>query len=184
MIACACPIGRMKHRRPIFSKTSISPVTDRKIEAFYAEWTQTGQIAGRRGAQMPAPTLGIVPSSTTTAELGAVATMPPRHAGPPLMVALAWALLAWSTPVTAAPKDAIRAFVERVNEASVSFFSSGSEADARERCRTLLAWAFDVPTKGKEALGRAWGKADNHSRGRNSNTSSLGRRVEGLPQCS
>jgi len=101
-----------------------------------------------------------------------------------LMVALAWALLAWSTPVTAAPKDAIRAFVERVNEASVSFFSSGSEADARERCRTLLAWAFDVPTKGKEALGRAWGKADNHSRGRNSNTSSLGRPVEGLPQCS
>jgi len=41
-IACACPIGRMKHRRPIFSKTSISPVTDRKMEAFYAEWTQTG----------------------------------------------------------------------------------------------------------------------------------------------
>jgi hypothetical protein len=43
MIACACPIGRMKHRRPIFSKASISPVTDRNMEAFYAEWTQTGQ---------------------------------------------------------------------------------------------------------------------------------------------
>jgi phospholipid transport system substrate-binding protein len=94
---------------------------------------------------------------------GRGATMPPRHAGPLLMVALAWALLAWSTPVTAASKDA-RAFVERVNEASVNFFSSGSEAEARERCRALLAWAFDVPAMGKEALGRAWGKATEEER--------------------
>ncbi len=61
-------------------------------------------------------------------------------------------------------KKAIRAFVERVNEASVGFFSSGSEADARERCRALLAWAFDVPAMGKEALGKAWDKATEEER--------------------
>ena len=55
--------------------------------------------------------------------------------------------------------DAIRAFVEKVNEASVGFFASGSEADARERCRALLAWAFDVPAMGQDALGRAWNTA-------------------------
>ena len=67
-----------------------------------------------------------------------------------------------ATPAVAVEKDtnaAIRAFVEKVNRASVSFFSSGSEAEARERCRALLAWAFDVPAMGKEALGRAWDKA-------------------------
>lgn len=120
--------------------------------------------AGRRGAQMRAPTLGMVPSSTTTAELGAAPRCPRRHAGPLLIVALAWSLLASSTPVAAASKDAIRAFVERVNETSVSFFSSGSEAEARERCRALLAWAFDVPAMGKEALGRAWDKATEEER--------------------
>jgi ABC-type transporter MlaC component len=61
-------------------------------------------------------------------------------------------------------KDSIRTFIERVNQASVSFFSSGSEADARERCRALLAWAFDVPAMGKEALGRAWDKATEEER--------------------
>ena len=55
--------------------------------------------------------------------------------------------------------DSIRTFIERVNEASIGFFASGSESDARERCAALLAWAFDVPTMGKEALGRAWDKA-------------------------
>lgn len=55
-------------------------------------------------------------------------------------------------------EEEIRAFVERVNQASVSFFSSGSEADARERCRALLAWAFDLPAMGKDALGRALGQ--------------------------
>jgi ABC-type transporter MlaC component len=55
--------------------------------------------------------------------------------------------------------DAIRAFVEKVNEASVGFFASGSEADARERCRALLAWAFDVPAMGQDALGRTWNTA-------------------------
>jgi hypothetical protein len=55
--------------------------------------------------------------------------------GSVLMVALAWSLLASSTPVRAESKDAIRTFVERVNQASVDFFSTGSEADAREKCR-------------------------------------------------
>lgn len=86
-----------------------------------------------------------------------------RHAGP-LLIALAWSLLALSTPIAAASEDAIRAFVERVNEASVNFFSSGSEAEARERCRALLATAFDVPAMGKEALGRAWDKATEDER--------------------
>jgi phospholipid transport system substrate-binding protein len=81
-----------------------------------------------------------------------------------LLIALAWLLLMSGTPVVAASEDAIRAFVERVNDTSVSFFSSGSEAEARERCRALLAWAFDVPAMGKEALGRAWDKATEEER--------------------
>jgi ABC-type transporter MlaC component len=80
------------------------------------------------------------------------------------MVAVALSLWASSSSVAAASKDAVRAFVERVNEASVSFFSSGSEADARKRCRELLAWAFDVRAMGKEALGRAWDKATEEER--------------------
>lgn len=48
----------------------------------------------------------------------------------------------------------IRAFIERVNQASADFFSSGSESEAREKCRALLGWAFDVPAMGKKALGR------------------------------
>jgi len=79
-----------------------------------------------------------------------------------LVSALLLALvLAWLAAPAAAEdgNDAIRAFVEKVNEASVGFFVSGSEADARERCRVLLAWAFDVPAMGQEALGRAWNTA-------------------------
>jgi len=77
-------------------------------------------------------------------------------------------LLAWlGPPALATEKDtqgAVRAFVEGVNAASVGFFSSASEADARERCRALLAWAFDVPAMGKEALGRAWEKSTDGER--------------------
>jgi ABC-type transporter MlaC component len=82
-----------------------------------------------------------------------------------LFLILAFAGL-W-TPAFAAEKDAkdaIRIFIERVNEASVDFFSSGSEAEARERCRALLAWAFDVPAMGKEALGQGWEKATEEER--------------------
>jgi phospholipid transport system substrate-binding protein len=87
-----------------------------------------------------------------------------RYALPFLMVAFAGSLVASNTPAAAESEDSIRAFVERVNEASVNFFSSGSEADARERCRALLASAFDVSTMGKEALGRAWDKATEDER--------------------
>jgi phospholipid transport system substrate-binding protein len=104
--------------------------------------------------------------SATPAGLGAPRYFR-RHNGLLLIarvIALAWSLLASSPPVVAASEDSIRAFVERVNEASVSFFSSGSEADARERCRALLTWAFDVPAMGKDALGRAWDKTTEEER--------------------
>jgi ABC-type transporter MlaC component len=65
---------------------------------------------------------------------------------------------------TASNGDSIRAFIERVNVASTSFFASGSEADARQRCRDLLAWAFDVPYMGKQVLGKAWDKATDEER--------------------
>ncbi len=67
-----------------------------------------------------------------------------------------------ATPSLAEPAsddDAIRSFIEKVNVASTSFFVSGSEADARQRCRDLIAWAFDVPAMGKQVLGKAWDKA-------------------------
>src|SRR5512143_5300 len=72
-----------------------------------------------------------------------------------------------TTPAIAEPtdsKDAIRAFIERVNKESGRFFVSGSEADARQRCRDLLAWAFDVPAMGKEVLGKAGDKATDEER--------------------
>jgi phospholipid transport system substrate-binding protein len=52
--------------------------------------------------------------------------------------------------------ESIRAFVERVNEASVNFYSSGSAAEARKRAHDLLAWAYDVPAMAKETLGPRW----------------------------
>jgi ABC-type transporter MlaC component len=60
--------------------------------------------------------------------------------------------------------DSIRAFIEKVDAASNSFFDSGSEAEARQRCRELLAWAFDVPYMGKQVLGKAWDKATDEER--------------------
>lgn len=50
----------------------------------------------------------------------------------------------------------IRAFIERVNQESAEFRSSGSEPDAREKVRALLARAFDIPAMGKEAAGEHW----------------------------
>jgi ABC-type transporter MlaC component len=77
-------------------------------------------------------------------------------------------VLVWLGPSASAgeeeTEDSIRTFIERVNAASVGFFASGSESDARERCAALLAWAFDVPAMGKEALGRAWDKASEQER--------------------
>jgi phospholipid transport system substrate-binding protein len=75
----------------------------------------------------------------------------------PSMLVLAYLLLSPSTPAAAAePEDPVRALVEQVNSASNAFFTSGSEADAREKCRQLLAWAFDVPAMGEYALAKAW----------------------------
>ena len=54
------------------------------------------------------------------------------------------------------PDEAVRRFVEQVNGASMEFFSSGSDKDAREKCRQLLSWAFDVPAMGEHVLGKAW----------------------------
>jgi phospholipid transport system substrate-binding protein len=64
----------------------------------------------------------------------------------------------------ATPDEAVRHFVEQVNEASMSFFSSGSENDAREKCRELLAWAFDVPAMSESVLGAAWTHASEKER--------------------
>jgi phospholipid transport system substrate-binding protein len=60
--------------------------------------------------------------------------------------------------------QAARQFVERVNDASMSFFASGSDADARDKCRELLSWAFDVPAMGKYVLGKVWARASEEDR--------------------
>ena len=72
-----------------------------------------------------------------------------------------------ATPLQSAPAEpaeAIRHFVEQVNNASTSFFSTGSEKDAREKCLELLSWAFDVPSIGEYALGKAWARASEEER--------------------
>jgi phospholipid transport system substrate-binding protein len=72
-----------------------------------------------------------------------------------------------TTPMQTAegqPAEAARHFVEQVNAASSSFFSSGSEEDAREKCRGLLSWAFDVPAMGEYVLGDAWASASEQER--------------------
>ena len=78
-------------------------------------------------------------------------------------VALVW-LGASALSSDRATEDSIRAFIERVNAASLDLFSSGSEAEARSRTRALLAWAFDVPAMAKEALGYAWETATKEER--------------------
>ena len=73
----------------------------------------------------------------------------------------------FAAPVASAedkPDDAARRFVEQVNDASMSFFSSGSDQDAREKCRQLLSWAFDVPAMGEYVLGKAWARASEEDR--------------------
>ena len=80
------------------------------------------------------------------------------------MLAFAWLLAMPHAAAAAKSEDAIREFVERVNEASVKFFASGSEADARRRCRDLLDWAFDVPAMAEYALGKALDQATDEQR--------------------
>jgi phospholipid transport system substrate-binding protein len=78
-------------------------------------------------------------------------------------IVLACLLLAPSLrPATAATDDSVRAFVERVNEASTDLLSSEENAD--DRCRSLLGWAFDVPAMAQYALGKAWDRATSTER--------------------
>jgi phospholipid transport system substrate-binding protein len=65
-------------------------------------------------------------------------------------------------PVFATDADtnaSVRAFVEKVNEASMNFFSSDSEQEQRERVRQLLSSSFDLPVMAEYALARTWKKA-------------------------
>jgi phospholipid transport system substrate-binding protein len=75
-----------------------------------------------------------------------------------------FAFLIASQLATAQSNEAVRAFVEKVNSASMSFFDSGSEVDASERCRQLLSWAFDVPASAKYVLGKNWASASEDDR--------------------
>ena len=68
-----------------------------------------------------------------------------------------------SAPSTAArSEDSVRNFVERVNHASTTLLAS--ESGATQKCRSLLAWAFDVPAMAQYALGTAWNKATSTER--------------------
>jgi len=60
--------------------------------------------------------------------------------------------------------EAVRSFVERVNEASVTLLADGPGAPAREKTRALLGWAFDVPGMAEYALDDAWEKANDAER--------------------
>lgn len=62
------------------------------------------------------------------------------------------------------PDEAVRSFVERVNEASVTLLADGPGAPAREKTRSLLGWAFDVPGMAEYALDDAWEKANEAER--------------------
>jgi len=81
-----------------------------------------------------------------------------------LMLVLAMAVLvpglAFAADESGATKASIRAFVESIDEASMNFYSGGTEEDARERVRALLAAKFDVPAMAEYALARTWEKAD------------------------
>lgn len=68
-----------------------------------------------------------------------------------------------SAPVTRArSEDSVRNFVERVNHASTALLAS--EGGGAQKCRRLLAWAFDVPAMGRYALGAAWNGATSAER--------------------
>jgi phospholipid transport system substrate-binding protein len=77
-------------------------------------------------------------------------------------------LVVWLGPsgfaAVRATDDSVRVFIEKVNEASMNFFSSGTELEARGRCRVLLGWAFDVPAMAKEALGSTWHEITDNKR--------------------
>jgi phospholipid transport system substrate-binding protein len=84
------------------------------------------------------------------------------------LMAFAFAIAALGAcPVHSAPaepSDAVRQFVEQVNRTSMTFFESGSDDDARDRTRSLLASSFDVPAMAEFALGKAWGSTSEEDR--------------------
>jgi ABC-type transporter MlaC component len=78
---------------------------------------------------------------------------------------LAFACL-FAAPAFAADTDteaSIRTFVEKLNAASMNFFS-GSEDEARAKVRELLAASFDVPGMAEYALARTCKKANGEQR--------------------
>jgi phospholipid transport system substrate-binding protein len=80
------------------------------------------------------------------------------------LVLITLLLIQHTPPATAGSEDAVRQFVEQVNSASNEFFFSESEADAREKCRSLLSWAFDVQAMAEYALAKAWDTATGEER--------------------
>jgi len=74
-----------------------------------------------------------------------------------------------SSPAVAAPAPAEKAifdFVDRLLAASTALIrdAGNSEERARQDCRKLLHWAFDVPSMAQYALGDAWAKASERER--------------------
>jgi phospholipid transport system substrate-binding protein len=84
------------------------------------------------------------------------------------LLALMLAGLAWSpaVPAPAPAEKAIFDFVDRLLAASTALLSTAwdSEERARQDCRKLLEWAFDVPSMARYALGDAWAKASERER--------------------
>ena len=84
------------------------------------------------------------------------------------LLVLGFAGLVWSPAIPApTPEEkAIFDFVDRLLAASRGLLSAAwqSEERARQDCRKLLEWAFDVPGMVRYALGPAWAKANERER--------------------
>jgi phospholipid transport system substrate-binding protein len=85
-----------------------------------------------------------------------------------LFALFALMLAGLSAPAAAAPppNKAVVEFVDRVLAASKALLTVAwdSEEKARQDCRKLLDWAFDVPGMARYALGDAWAKASERER--------------------
>lgn len=65
-------------------------------------------------------------------------------------------VLSLSCAYASASEDAVKVFVDGVNESSNALMKDGPGEPARERTRALLASSFDVPWMAKYTLGKAW----------------------------
>jgi phospholipid transport system substrate-binding protein len=86
-----------------------------------------------------------------------------------LLALFALMLAGLFAPAAAAPAPqgkAVVEFVERVLAASTALLTVAwdSEEKARQDCRKLLDWAFDLPGMARYALGDAWAKASERDR--------------------